>query len=277
MPTSQKTSGARTETRDTITSVERAFWIIDLIAASPRGLSLAEIARQLHVNKAIADKLLITLLKIGFVWRDDRTQTFYLTYRVSNLGMKQLQHAHLLDLCTTEVRQMADETGDLARLAIVEGGSSIAWVYAAVGRTRTLQIDPNCSLRVDLHAHATGKAWLSTMPFERAWALIEKQGVPRLTPHTITDKRELQAELADIAARGFAISREESEVGVGAIAAPILAATLSEGKECVGCVSLAAPASLMTHDRFAMLAPHVIRTASSLGQQWPLDERTRYL
>lgn len=277
MPTSQKSSKARVEARNTITSVERAFWIIDLIADAPGGLSLADIARELRVNKAIADKLLVTLLKIGFVWRDDRTQTFHLTCRISNLGMKQLQRSHLLDLCTTEVRQLADETGDLARLAIVENNNSISWVYAAVGSTRTLQINPNCSLRVDLHAHATGKAWLSTMPFDQAWVLLEKQGTPELTPNTITGKNELRSEFIDTAARGFAISREESEIGVRAIAAPILATSLSGIKECVGCISLAAPFSLMTDDRIAVLAPHLIRTATSLGQQWPLDERARQL
>lgn len=265
------------ETRDTFTSVERAFRVVSLIADAPDGLTLSVIARELDINKAIADKLLATLLKIGLVWRDDRLQSFHLTYRISNLGLKQLQRGHLLDLCSSELRQLADETGELARLSVVEDREAITWIYAAAGQKRALQIDPNYTLEVDLHAHATGKAWLCTMPFDKAWALIERRGAPKLTPYTVTDKAALETELAEAARRGFAISRDESEVGVGAVAAPIWAATIDGKTECVGCVSLGAPSSRMTRDDFAAMGPRVIETTSNLGRQWPFDDRTRHL
>jgi DNA-binding IclR family transcriptional regulator len=264
------------ETRDTFTSVERAFRVVSLIAEAPDGLTLSVIARELDVNKAIADKLLATLLKIGLVWREDRLQTFHLTYRISNLGLKQLQRGHLLDLCSSDLRQLADETGELARLAVVEG-DTITWVYAAVGQKRALQIDPNYTLEIDLHAHATGKAWLSTMPFERAWALMEKRGFPKLTPHTLTERSDLEGELAETARRGFAVSCDESELGVGAVAAPIHAATIDGRTECVGCVSLGVPSSRMTRDDFIGMGPRIIETVEHLGRQWPFDERTRNL
>jgi DNA-binding IclR family transcriptional regulator len=265
------------ESRDTFTSVERAFHIVALIADASDGLTLSVIARELHVNKAIADRLLATLLKIGLVWRDDRLQTFHLTYRISNLGLKQLQRGHLLDLCSSELRQLADETGELARLSVVENGDSITWVYAAAGQKRALQIDPNYTLEIDLHAHATGKAWLSTMPFSKAWDLVEKRGVSKLTPYTITDKAALEAELTQATQRGFAVSRDESEVGVGAVAAPIWAATIVGGKECVGCVSLGAPSSRMSLDDFAAMGPRVIETTDNLGRQWPFNDQGRHL
>jgi len=265
------------ESRDTFASVERAFHIISLIADAPDGLTLSVIARELDVNKAIADKLLATLLKIGLIWRDDRLQTFHLTYRISNLGLKQMQRGHLLDLCSSELRQLAHETGELARLAVVEGNDTITWIYATVGQKRGLHIDPNYTLEIDLHAHATGKAWLSTMPFDRAWALMEKQGFEKLTPNTLTEKSELEAELAEASRRGFAVSYDESELGVGAVAAPIRAATIDGETECVGCVSLGAPTSRMSREDFVAIGPRVIETAEHLGRQWPFDERTRYL
>jgi len=265
------------ESRDTFTSVERAFDIVALIADASDGLTLSVIARELHVNKAIADRLLATLLKIGLLWRDDRLQTFHLTYRISNLGLKQLQRGHLLDLCSSELRQLAEETGELARLAVVEGSDTITWVYATVGQKRGLHIDPNYTLEVDLHAHATGKAWLSTMPFDRAWALMQKDGFEKFTSNTLTDKAELEAELAEAAGRGFAVSCDESELGVGAVAAPIHAATINGETECVGCVSLAAPTSRMNRGDFVDTGPRLIETVEHLGRQWPFDERTRNL
>lgn len=271
-----QTSGRTSNPHDTLVSVKRAFRVVELIADAPNGLTLSVIARDLEINKGIADKLLTTLVTTGFAWRDDRLQTFHLTYRISNLGLKQMQRGHLLDLCSSELRQLADETGELARLSVVEG-ESITWVYAAAGQKRALQIDPNYTLKVDLHAHATGKAWLLTMPFEDAWRLMEQHGITRLTPYTTIDKVGLKTELEEAARRGFAVSRDESEVGVGAVAAPIWAPSLNHGKECVGCVSLGAPSFNMSRDDFAAFAPRVIETANRLGRQWPFGEGTRKL
>jgi DNA-binding IclR family transcriptional regulator len=90
-------TSVRSEKPAAATSVERAFWVIDLIADSPRGLPQAEVVRKLHISQIVADKLLATLLKIGFVRRNDHTKTLYLTHRVSNLGMKQLERAQPLN------------------------------------------------------------------------------------------------------------------------------------------------------------------------------------
>lgn len=267
----------RMEERETFSSVDRAFQIIDLLADAPNGLTLSAIARDLDVNKAIADKLLNTLLKTEMVWRDDIEQTFQLTFRISNLGLKQLQRTQLLDLCSSELRQIAEETGELIRLAIVEAREKITWVYAAVGRTRALKIDPNYTLEVTPHAHATGKAWLATMPFDEAWKIVEQHGAPKLTQHTITERDDIKADLAVAAERGFAISCDESEIGVGAVAAPILASTLDGRRECVGCISYAAPSYRMNREQFIAMGPRIVESADRLGKQWPLEERTRQM
>ena len=62
-----------------------------MLADATEGASLADIARHLDVNKAIAVKLLATLERFGIVWRDDLAQLYNLTYRISNLGLRQLQ------------------------------------------------------------------------------------------------------------------------------------------------------------------------------------------
>lgn len=257
--------------RDTISSVERAFRLVDMIADAGDGLTLSAIARDLGVNKAVADKLLNTLLKIGMIWRDDVSQTFHLTYRISNLGLKQLQRGQLLDLCSSELRQIAEETGELIRLAIAEGERKIIWVYAAVGQKRGLKIDPNYKLEIDLHAHATGKAWLMTMPFDRAWALIQAAGAERFTEHTLTTRAELEADLAEAVRRGFAVSVDESELGVGAVAAPIRATRLDGSCECVGCISFAAPSYRSSRNDFIAMGPRIAESAARLGRQWPFD------
>jgi len=257
----------------TVLAVERALEAIELLSGAADGLSLAEISRELIVNKAIASRLLETLEHAGYVWRDDIAQRYHLTYRVSNLGLRQLQQSGLLGQCTSLLEDLAERTGELVRLSVVERGEKVTWVYAVVGTRRTLRIDPNFNFEVSLHSHATGKAWLMTLPPARALELIERDGMASLTRHTNTDVKALRKELDAASRRGFALTYEENEIGVGAVAAPVMAPRLSGGTECVGVVSVAAPTNRMTRAEIEACGPLAAEVAARLAQMWPLDER----
>lgn len=261
---------------ETILSVERAFEIIEMLADSVDGLPLSEISRELDLNKAIVSKLLHTLEALQLVWRDERAQRYYLTYSISNIGLRHLQTSRLLDQCSAALRQLAEETGELVRLAIVEpGGKRIVWVQSFAGSKRSLRIDPNYSLRIGLHTHATGKAWISTLPFSDALQLMLNDGLEPLTIHSKTSINDIRAELDAVRESGFALSYEENELGVGAIAAPIMASTLGGPPECVGVVSLAAPSNRMSREDLEACSPIVMATTRRLGETWPLEARAR--
>lgn len=262
---------------ETIVSVERAFDIVEMLADESDGLSLAEIARRLDVNKAIAVKLLTTLEGLGFVWRDHVAQRYQLTYRISNLGLRQLQQSRLLDQCTPVLKALAEESGELVRLAIVEQGERITWVYAIVGAKRSVQIDPNYSLQIDLTTHAIAKAWLSTLPVARALQLLKARIPDTRASRSKTDLARLETELAQAARRGFATNFEQSEPGVVAIAAPIIVSNLQSESECVGAVSLAAPTNRMSAGEIETLAPKLLETVARLARIWPLDRTLRPL
>jgi DNA-binding IclR family transcriptional regulator len=84
----------------------------------------------------------------------------------------------------------------------------------------------------------------------------------------------IRADLHRTAREGFAISHEESELGVGAIAAPIMVASLAGTQECVGAVSLAAPTTRMGPAELENCAPALIETVKRLGMIWPIKVNT---
>jgi IclR family transcriptional regulator, acetate operon repressor len=143
---------ARSPADDTILSVERAFRLIEQLADLDGGASLAEIARHLDVNKGIASKLLTTLESLGLVWRDDKAQRYDLTFLISNLGLRQMQKSRLLDQCAAALKNLAEESGELVRLAVVENSDRLTWVHAVTGTKWSLQINPNYSLKISWQA-----------------------------------------------------------------------------------------------------------------------------
>lgn len=274
LSSSSRRNVAERPAEDTIVSVERAFEVVGMLADAADGASLADIGRHLDVNKAIALKLLATLERLGIVWHDDVARRYNLTYRISNLGLRQLQRTRLLDQSAAVLKTLAEDTGELVRLAVVENGDRITWVYAVSGTKRSLQIDPNYTLDAYLHTTAIGKSWLSTLPFETALKYMLRQGMKPMTKHTKTSINAIRADLELTRKRGYATSFEETELGVIAIAAPIMVRSLSGERECVGAVSLAAPTNRMSPRELMACSPQLLSTVDRLAQIWPLEPRT---
>src|ERR1700754_1997806 len=101
-----------------------------------------------------------------------------------------------------------------------------------------------------------------------------REGMKPLTKHTMTRAKAIRTELELTRKRGFATSFEESELGVIAIAAPIMVTNLTGERECVGAVSLAAPTNRMNARELVACSPQLLATVDRLAQIWPLEPRT---
>lgn len=258
---------------DSIASVERALRILEWLADMPEGLSFSEIVARLGgVNKAIASKLLGTLEGSGYVFHNDRSGNYCLTLRISNLALRKLSGARLLEQSRAILLPLADHTGELVRLAVVEDIAPLprlTWVLSLLPRRQVLQIDPHYSLEIGLHTHAAGKAWLATLPFEQALRLVKAKKLKAMTPHSIVTPEGLRKELKRTAAQGFAVSFEEHAVGVAAVGAPVFGRTLDGAARCVGVVTVAAPTARRSRDDFIAWVPAVQAAAERLGASWP--------
>jgi IclR family transcriptional regulator, acetate operon repressor len=255
-----------------VLSVRRSLQLLELMSEGETLWSLAEIARQLGVNKAIALRLVEELCATRFVYKDELTGHYMLTYKLSNLGLRKLAHTRILDQSSAVLRELANETGELVRLGIVELGQRVTWVLAFVGARRTLHIDPNYRLDLQLNTHAAGKAWLSTLSPQQAWSILKKNGIEKCTPHSKVLRKDIESDLEQARQRGFALSYEENELHVGAIAAPIMVRQPSDQLICVGVVSVAAPTSRMSPQDLIDLGPVLLQGVAKLSEMWPIAD-----
>ena len=253
-----------------LVTVERTLEIIEMLADAEDGLSLSELSRRLNVNKNIVFRILATLEPLNYIFKSEKQQHYHLTFKISNLGLRQMTTSGLHEQCQPVIRGLAEKTGELARLAVVQQGRPI-WIHSSSGPRRTLQIDPRWGLEVVLHAHATGKAWMSTLSEAELDELLGSYELVPLTEYTITDRQEMKKELAATRRRGIAQSWEEMELGVSAIAAPILAKGIDGSRRCVGTVSVAAPMSRTSKEDFLRFEKPLRAAAASLASIWPIS------
>ena len=106
------------------------------------------------------------------------------------------------------LERLAKESGELVRLAIVDG-DRLTWVAKAQGTRKGLRCDPDMGVDARLSCTASGHAWLMTLSDERALELVGRQGFGQpkdYGPKAPTTVKALLAVLNAARTRGFAIS-----------------------------------------------------------------------
>ncbi len=124
-------------------------------------------------------------------------------------------------------------------------------------------------LRSMYHCTALGKALLAHWDPSMRHTLYRLRGLPRLTPHTITDIDTLEAQLPQVLARGYALDVEENEVGVNCIGTSIF----NGFGDVVAAISVTGPSNRLTVDAMDRLATDVIAAANAITAALGCGER----
>lgn len=89
--------------------------------------------------------------------------------------------------------------------------------------------------------------------------ILDRHGMPAITDHTITDRKELFDALGRVRERGYAYDNQEHIKGMRWVAAPI---TNDEGR-AIAAVSVSSSKSRMREERFTEEIPEsVLRTSN---------------
>jgi IclR family transcriptional regulator, acetate operon repressor len=203
--------------KDGVQSLERAFTLLELMAEDGGEVPLSRLAVGSGLPLSTIHRLVRTLVARGYV-RQLPSRRYVLGPRLIHLGessSRALSHwavPHLSDL--------VDGTGETANMAMLDGDRVV--YVAQVPSRHSMRMFTEVGRRVYLHSTGVGKALLAQLPRQTAREIVERAGMPRRTPRTITDPDEFMAELDRISQQGYAIDDGEQEAGVRCVAVPVL-------------------------------------------------------
>lgn len=223
-----------------VQAVDRALDVLDCMGAAGRPLGVSDIARRTGHSKATVHHVLATLLSRRYVMQDPYTSLYRLGWALYELGSSVVRDVEFTRAARPFLDRLAAETGESILLGILEDD---AVLYLDRGESPSgLRMIANAGRRGALHATASGKVLLA---FSSDAQLVERvlgQPLPRLTRSTITDPTALRKQLASVRTRGYAVCREEREIGLSSVAVPLRNYT----GLVVGSLALAAPSSRLT-------------------------------
>ena len=247
-----------------INAVDRALAVIEELSSHPAGLSLSALATTIDIPKSAAHRLLATLAERRYVRQDSATGRYLLTTRIVSLGFRYLSQAGVADVVQPTLDRLAQETGELVRLGVIDGDRQ-TWVAKAQGARTGLRYDPDMGTEAPLVSTASGHAWLACLSDEQAIELAARQGFrpPHAQgPNAPRTVKALLERLREARKRGYAHVVESSAPGTSAMAAAVRH-PVSGG--VVGVVSVAGPTVRLTEARMHELAPLMLAAASELS------------
>lgn len=117
----------------TIQSVEKAFRVLDCIAAGNGRRSMTEIARELEMSPATLHGFLVTLEGLGAIARDPHAGGYSIGDRMLRYSLMADASGTLARLILPRLAALRSKTKETVHLAIPEDGGSIRYIAAAEG------------------------------------------------------------------------------------------------------------------------------------------------
>src|SRR2546428_10036021 len=200
-----------------VRAVERAIAILDVLAQGGSRTG-AEIARELHVHRSTALRLLGPLERHALVERDQRTARYRLGRRLPQLASVVTGEFDLRFVARPVGERLAAAVGETATLDLLVG-DAIVPVEQATASTSVVSVNW-LGRRTPVHCTASGKV-IAAFGKDTVRERLLSLPLDRVTPNTITDRAKLEAQLEEARQTGVARTHEELEVGLDAIAAPV--------------------------------------------------------
>ncbi len=241
-------------------SLIKALRIVELLSDGDQDTyTLTELSRGLHLHVSTVHRLLVNLLRQGFVEMDPVTGGYRLGFRVLRMGLKVLDRLDFRRVADPLLQQLNRATEESVHLAIFHGERAIS--IEKFGTPQPVGLTAPLGGVLPLHCTGVGKMLLAYQDDELVKRVAEASGLQRYTGRTITTLPQLRKELARIREEGYSVDNEEAMDGLRCVAAPIFDHT---GK-VVAAFSVAGPATRVTPARVPELARLVSETSREIS------------
>ncbi len=242
---------------DFIEALARGLEVITAFAPGREAMALSDVAAATGLARPTARRILLTLVELGYVRADGSRYT--LTPRVLELGTAYVGSQGLWQVARPHLEQLSARTGESCSIAQLDG-SDIVYV-ARVAVPKIVGLSVQIGTRFPALQTSLGKVLLAELApteLDRVLAEPTRSGLTALWTPT---RKERDAELRQVHARGWAVTDQQLALGIRSVAVPV-----RDGERVVAAVNVnthAAETSLETLTERHL--PLLLRAAGEMG------------
>jgi len=198
----------------------KGFAVLEALVRSDAPRGVADLAREMELQKSNVHRTLQTLQSCGYVSSKDGL--YSPTMKIWELGSLVIGRLDIKQVAGPVLATLTRQSGESVHLSLLDRGEVI-YIDKLEG-SHPVRAYSQIGGRAPCFCVATGKVLLAYQA-EDAVHRVVVAGLTRYTSKTITDRASLQRELIKVRANGYAINRGEWREGVWGVAAPILDAS----------------------------------------------------
>lgn len=236
----------------TVKSLVKALNILEVLAEGEKSAyTLTQLSNALGLHISTVHRLLVNLVRRGFVEEAPDSGGYQLSFKVLRMGLRVLDRLDFRLVAQPLLRELSQQTKEMVHLAILQ-------------ETRALSIEKfggpqpvGLGAETPLHCTGVGKTLLAHQSENLLSQIASRTGFPRFTPQTITSPVHLRKELERIREQGYAVDEEEAVEGLRCVAGPVFDHT----GRVIAAFSVAGPATRVTPLRLPEIA-RLVRTTS---------------
>jgi DNA-binding IclR family transcriptional regulator len=206
--------------------------VLDVLAASPRGMKLPELATGMQLSRPTAYQRLLTLIEAGWV-EQDHEMRYRLSMHACRIAAAALEQANLGARIQPILEMLVHRVKETASLAVLDRG--LPCIVSRVESESVLRAEQKIGTTMSLEGSASGRV-LTAFADEVTLNRLKETGVPLPS----------EALLAEARRDGYAVSSGYTHSGVLAIAAPIF----DLRGRCTSTISLVMPETRFTLETF---------------------------
>ena len=246
------------EKTEFVQSVTRALNLLELLAEDGEGYRLTDLAERSGLSPSTVHRLLTTMEQRRFVQFDQSDGMWHVGRQSFAVGATFGRRRNFVAQMLPFLRRLRDQTHETVNLAVPNDGEVV--VLLQVESREIVRAFTRVGERSPMTASGLGKAILATYSHDEVLAVIQKQGMHRLTANSITRAGDLREELQRVRTQGYAVDNEECAIGLRCIGAVVG----NEHGEALASISVSAPAARITDERLISLGQIVADVAAAI-------------
>lgn len=247
-------------TPGTIQSLRRGLRVLEVLAQHGGRLTLTDVARHLKLHSSTVHHLLKTLQDGGYVVQADDSREYHLGSRIFEVAAVAWSENEVAKLGEPVVTGLMLKTGHSAHLAVLDMRNVV--VIRKVDAEGPWRLSERAGEMRPAASTALGKVMIAFKGPELARRYIARMPFRAMTPNTITNPRDFEAELDRIRAQGYAVDNEEHAVGMRCVAAPVF----NFSGKGVAAMGISGPSWSLTSEQVETVQPVVREFAHRLSR-----------
>ena len=220
------------------TVLVKAFALLEALAGTGTAATLGEIAGATRQTKPTTHRILRSLAAMGYVDHVDGGR-YRITDKLRQLGLQRSDRS-LVALARPALESLRERTGETVNLGVLRNNrvAYLVTLESTHALRRVADFDTGAAGGDPLFTTALGRAIAAHLPVAERNRLLHAVPVERRTPRTVTDRVALRTILEQARRDGYAVERDQTDVGVTCCGAPVFA-----GKSVVAAISISAPSA----------------------------------